>query len=140
MADDTGLDDVGGKIGDGSEDGRRWNRVCDDATRVDTLQAKAREFGGGELKIPPGNAVLRADDGCRFADQWLDLRGELRQTVGFDAEEDHVYWPGFGQIADDARANFEVAFRAVTLMNTLMNDAQAVLLHRSQMRAASEES
>ena len=83
------------------------------------------------LEVPPGHAVLGADNGGVLADKRLDLRREPRQAVGLHAENDHIERPGILKAADDFRTHFEIALRA--------EDAQPAFLHRAQMRAPREE-
>ena len=62
MPDDAGLDDVGGEIGERSDDPSRLDGGRDDAARIDALETKAIELAALALEIPPRDPVLRADD------------------------------------------------------------------------------
>jgi hypothetical protein len=83
------------------------------------------------LKEPPGDAVLRAYDGGVWTEDGFELRGELREAVGFYAEEDDVHWADIFEIRSNFWMRFEIA------IDTL--HANAMLLHRAQVRAAGEE-
>ena len=101
----------------------RRNRIGNRSAWIDAFEVQAGELARVRLKIPPRNAILRADNGGVLADQRLDLRRKLRQPVRLHAEEDHVHGPGFRQIANDSWMNFEIAIGA--------EHAQPALLHRT---------
>jgi hypothetical protein len=103
----------------------------DHATGIHALQLQAGKFARTGLEIPPGHAVLRADDCGIGRNQRRDSRRELRQAMRFHAEEDDVHGPGFGEVADDSGPLDKIAFGA--------NYADAALLHGTQVRAAGEE-
>ena len=89
----------------------------------EALEADVGELGRlAELKIPPGNAILGADDAGVFAEKRQNLRNELAEAVRLYAEEDDVNRASIGEIFDDAR---------VRLVLTVLGaeDPDAALLH-----------
>ena len=90
MADDARLDHVRRKIGQRADDASRLDGVRNDTTRVDPLEPKPLQIAADALEIPPGDAVLRADDDGVRPEEGLELRGKRRQAVRLDAEEHHV--------------------------------------------------
>ena len=59
VPDDAGLDDVGGEVGERSDDAARLDGVGDDAAWIDALETKAVELAA----MRPGNTTT----GCRSA-------------------------------------------------------------------------
>ena len=130
VAYDAGLDDVGGEINYGAEDAARFDRGCDGAAGVDAFEMHAFVLAAPTLKKPPGNAVLRADDGGVWTEDGFELRDELRQAVSFYAEEDDIDGSDSFEILGNFRTRFEIAVDAF--------HAHTILLHGAQVRAASE--
>src|SRR5258708_2955254 len=98
---------------------------------IDAFQVGACVVARGGLEVPPGDAVLRADDRGVLTDERRHLGRELRQSMGLYAEKNDVHRPGFRDVANDARMHFEVAVRA--------DYAQAAFLHGPQVRTACEQ-
>src|SRR5947209_20499284 len=80
------------------------------------------------LKIPPGNSVLRADDGGLRPQHRTQLRNQGRQSMGLHAQEDHIHGASFFKVANDPGMSAKIIIGA--------DDADAVLLHDAQMSAA----
>ena len=59
---DARLDDLGREIGQRPDDAPWLDRRRDDAARIDALEAQPFQLAADALKIPPRDAVLRADD------------------------------------------------------------------------------
>src|SRR5204862_3616773 len=79
----------------------------------------------------PGDTVLRAYDCSGFSNQGGNLWRQARQAVRLYAENDDVHGAGVSQLANNARANLEIAFRA--------EDPEPTLLHRLQVRTPRKE-
>ena len=132
VVDDAGLDDVGGEVGERSDDAPRLDGRGDDAARIDALEPQPVELAADALEVPPRDAVLRADDDGVGTEERRELRRERGQAVRLDAEEHDV-----GRCRSSTRSpvtvrpDLEVAVRA--------RHAQAALLHRPQVRAAREQ-
>ena len=132
VMDDAGLGDVGGEVGQRSDDAPRLDGRGDDAARIDALEAQPVELAAVLLEVPPRNAVLRADDDRVRAEERTQLRRQRGQAVRLDAEEDDV-----GLCRSSARS--PVTCGCTSKSPSGLVDAQAALLHRPQMRPAREQ-
>src|SRR5262249_22553933 len=120
VADHAGLDDFRPKVNDGPDHTARIDGCFDHASGVDALQSQSGEVAGDSLEVPPRNAVLRADNGGVLSDQRFELGSELREPVRFDADIDRVHRTGIVQIADDFRADLEIAVGAKHTQSALL--------------------
>ena len=132
VVDDAGLGDVGGEVGQRSDDAPRLDRRGDDAARIDALEPQPVELAADALEIPPRDAVLRADDDGVRAEQRPQLRRQRGQAVRLDAEEHDV-----GRGRSSARS--PVTCGRTSKSPSGLIDAQPALLHRAQVRAAREQ-
>jgi hypothetical protein len=80
------------------------------------------------LKVPPGHAVLRADDHRVGPEQRAQLRREGGEAVRLDAEDHDVDGADRREIAGDGWRHVEVT--------SAREHAQAAIAHRLQMRTA----
>src|SRR5262249_22509625 len=86
----AGLDDVRREIGERPDDAARLDGRGDDAARIDALEPDAFELAAEAVKIPPRDAVLRADDDRVGTEERAKRRSECGQTVRLDAEKHDV--------------------------------------------------
>ena len=90
VVDHAWLGDVGGKVGERSDDAPRLDRRRDDAARIDALEPQPVELAAMALEVPPRDAVLRADDDRVGTEERPQLRRQRGQAVRLHAEEDDV--------------------------------------------------
>ena len=64
VPDYSGLDDLGGEINQRTDHAARFDGCGDDPARIDPLQTAVRPIASATLKVPPRQAVLRADYDC----------------------------------------------------------------------------
>ena len=103
MADHAGLDNFGRQVDDRSHYVSRIECLPDRSAGVDALEMEIGEFARANLKIPPGNSVLRADHDRVFVKQRLESAARAGQAVRLHAEEDYVYRTGIFELLDNAR-------------------------------------
>jgi hypothetical protein len=125
------LRDVCREISQRADDALRLDRLRDHAARIHSLEMQTVQFAWVMLKVPPRDAVLRADHDRVRSQQWPELGRKSRQTVRLHAEHHDVRMADRVQVADNFRFDFEVAVRA--------DDAESFLLHRAQVRATGEQ-
>src|SRR5262249_38253264 len=124
----AGLDDVRREVGERSDDAARLDGGRDDTTRIDALEPDALELAADAVKIPPRDAVLRADDDRVGTEERAKRRCQRGETMCLDAEKHDVGLTNGREIAGDGWRDREVAVGA--------QHAQATFLHGAQMRTA----
>ena len=129
---DARLDDVRGEIGERADDPARLDGGRDHAAGIDALEPQAVELAAVPLEIPPGDAVLRADDHGVRPEQRPQARRQGGQAVRLDAEEHDVRRSDRREVAGHLRA-------APRNRRRDSIDPQAALLHGAQMRTAREQ-
>src|SRR4051812_35503298 len=86
----------------------RLDRLRNHTARVDALQLQSLELIAEVLEIPPGNAVLCADDNGVWAEERPQRRRKRGKCMRLDAEKHHVRLADRREIARDLRPNLEV--------------------------------
>ena len=131
MVDDAGLGDVGREIRERADDTLRLDRLRDRAARVHVLEVQAVQIARVVLEVPPGDAVLRADDRGAGIQQRPELRRQRGDAVRLYAENDDVRPADRVQIAGYLRLDLEVAVGT--------HNPEPAFVHRPQVRSAREQ-
>ena len=111
VADHARLGQVGGEVGERSDDAAVLDGAGDDAAGIDPLQPQVVQLAADALEVPPRDAVLGADDDGVGSEQRRERRRQRGQRVGLHAEDDDVGVADRRQVAGDRRAGPRTAPR-----------------------------
>ena len=131
VTDDAGRLELGRAVDDAADRPLGRNRRRDRAAGIDRLDAPALVGPCEAMEVPPGDAVLRRDDGGLRAEQRLEQRPGSRIVVRLQAEHDDVDRADLPRVVGRRRVRGEVATRA--------QHPYAVTAHRLEIRAARDE-
>src|SRR5262249_42214593 len=81
VLDDSRLRDNRRRIDHTTDHARRIEMSADHAARINHLQASPLPIATVTIEVPPGNAVLRADNTCLRPQKRRNVRGHLNQAM-----------------------------------------------------------
>jgi hypothetical protein len=123
--------DLGGGVDDAADRPLDGDGPADGTAGVDGVHPAARQRPVETVEVPPGDAVLRGDDGGVRSEQRAQQRPAVGVVLGLEPQEDEVDGADLGRVGGGVGPRGEVAARA--------GDAHPVGAQGLQMGASGDQ-